>query len=197
MGGEVVNIDAELTFIGRGIREIWGEIEGIERDRSELLVERFLDIGERLNNAKERHGRVWCRMFADHEDPLPEALPFTRRTAHMLMKVANHPQISNGNHGSHFPPSWRTLYELTRVPDPKLLEAIDSGDVSPTMTREDAKALKPKKEKPKTTKKAVMSMFDRAMKKVESLSVEDRSDVLKMARELISDELKKLREVAA
>jgi hypothetical protein len=32
-----------------------------------------------------------------------------------MMAVASHPVISNRNHGSDLPPSWRTLYELTKV----------------------------------------------------------------------------------
>jgi hypothetical protein len=40
---------------------------------------------------------------------------FDPRTARMLMTVAKHPIISNRNHGSVLPPSWRTLYELTKL----------------------------------------------------------------------------------
>ena len=35
----------------------------------------------------------------------------------MLMAIAEHPAISNTNHGSYLPPSWGTLYELTKVPE--------------------------------------------------------------------------------
>jgi hypothetical protein len=35
--------------------------------------------------------------------------------------------ISNRNHGSDLPPSWRTLYQLTKVEDKKLIAAIKDG----------------------------------------------------------------------
>src|SRR5260221_9439189 len=42
---------------------------------------------------------------------------FDIRTAQCLMKITRHPVLSNANHGSLLPPSWRTLYELTKLPD--------------------------------------------------------------------------------
>jgi len=45
------------------------------------------------------------------------------------MEIARHPVISNTKHVSHLPPSWGTLYQLTRV-EPKLLQAaIKDGRV--------------------------------------------------------------------
>jgi hypothetical protein len=31
--------------------------------------------------------------------------------------IARWPQLANGTHGSLLPPSWRSLYELSRLPD--------------------------------------------------------------------------------
>ncbi len=45
-------------------------------------------------------------------------VPFTIRTAQMLMAIAEHPQLSNSAHAQNLPPSWRTLYEFTKV-EPK------------------------------------------------------------------------------
>jgi hypothetical protein len=33
------------------------------------------------------------------------------------MVIAQHRVLANANHGSHLPPSWRTLYELTKLDD--------------------------------------------------------------------------------
>jgi hypothetical protein len=33
------------------------------------------------------------------------------------MKIASWPQLANVHHGKHLPPSWRSLYELTRLSD--------------------------------------------------------------------------------
>jgi len=51
------------------------------------------------------------------------------------MKIAEHPVLSNTNHGSFLPTSWRTLYELTRIPEPVLERAIADGMVHPAMER--------------------------------------------------------------
>jgi hypothetical protein len=61
----------------------------------------------------------------------------------MLMKVAGHPVLANTNHGSLLPTSWRTLYELTKVPTPKLEQAIEDGDIHPAMERREVKRLAP------------------------------------------------------
>jgi hypothetical protein len=53
-------------------------------------------------------------------------LPFGERTVQML-KVAQHPLLPDPNHGSLLPNSWRTLYELTKVPLAVLEEALVDG----------------------------------------------------------------------
>ena len=42
-------------------------------------------------------------------------LPFSPQTARKLMAVANHPVLSNHAHVRVLPPSWGTLYELTKL----------------------------------------------------------------------------------
>jgi|ERR1700676_1777887 hypothetical protein len=54
------------------------------------------------------------------------------------MAIARHPVLSNAAHGSHLPPSWRTLSELERLPAKTLLAKIEDGTVSPKMQRKDA-----------------------------------------------------------
>jgi len=93
---------------------------------------------------KEKNGKVfWQDMF--NPKVAKVSLPFGEQTARKLMKVASNTTISKkATHGRAFPPNWTTLYELTKVPEPALLEGIESGRVSPTMQREDvAKWRKP------------------------------------------------------
>ena len=62
-------------------------------------------------------------------------LKFSPRTARRVMEIARHTVISDRTRGSDVPPSWRTLYELTKV-ESKLLEvAIKEGRVNPKMER--------------------------------------------------------------
>ena len=69
-------------------------------------------------------------------------LPFGRRTASMLMTIAGDKRLTNGNHGSHLPPSWRTLYELSRLDDDLLEAAFKDGRINPEMERHEVAAIK-------------------------------------------------------
>jgi hypothetical protein len=99
-------------------------------------VEAIIETGRRVLDAKEKlpHGEFTAVVKND--------LPFGPRTAERLMAVADNPVISNATHGSHLPPSWRTLYELTRLPTPVLEAKIADGTINPGMERKDAVALK-------------------------------------------------------
>jgi hypothetical protein len=79
-------------------------------------------------------------------DWLRRDLKLHERKAQMLMLVARHPVLSNANHASHLPASWTTLYELTHLCRPAqspahMLALIESGQINPFMTREEASAL--------------------------------------------------------
>jgi hypothetical protein len=58
-----------------------------------------------------------------------DTLQLSPRTAQMLMEIARHPVISNAKHVSLLPPSWGTLYQLTRVETKALEAAIKDGRV--------------------------------------------------------------------
>ena len=65
------------------------------------------------------------------------------RKAQMLMFLARNEVISNACHWHAFPPSPRTLWELTQIrPKQRLLELIANGTINPGMTREEAVALR-------------------------------------------------------
>jgi hypothetical protein len=62
-------------------------------------------------------------------------LPFGPRSARMLMAIAANPVLSDRKHVSDLPPSWGTLYQLSRLPEDRLLAAIESGEVTPGTER--------------------------------------------------------------
>jgi hypothetical protein len=68
-------------------------------------------------------------------------LPFKLRTRQRLMAIAEHSVLSDATHVSHLPPSWGTLYELSRIPAEILLAKIEDGSVHPGMERKDVAAL--------------------------------------------------------
>jgi hypothetical protein len=91
-------------------------------------VESIIETGRLLIEAKSK---------LNHGEFTGMVLPFTMRTAEMLMKIAEHPVISNAKHVSLLPPSWGTLYQLAKLP-PEVLEAkIENGTVNSKIERKD------------------------------------------------------------
>jgi hypothetical protein len=98
-------------------------------------VEDVIETGERIAAAKLElpHGEFEAMVEVD--------LPFGPRTARRLMAVAQHPVISNRTHASVLPPSWMTLYELTRVPTEILTARIEDHTINPKIERKNVLAL--------------------------------------------------------
>jgi hypothetical protein len=78
-------------------------------------VENIVAIGQHLKAAKEE---------LDHGEfgPMLKRIKFSEGTARKYMAIAAHPVISNRSNWNVLPPSWTTLYELTKLP-PDVLEA--------------------------------------------------------------------------
>jgi hypothetical protein len=90
--------------------------------------EAVLAVGRALEEAKAEmpHG-AWERMFKGHPRAVERPIPFSVRTAQMYMAIARNPVLEKTNHGSLFPTSWRTLYELSKVDRSVLENAIADG----------------------------------------------------------------------
>ena len=112
------------------------EWAAVVRSHLARTVESIVAAGRDLLEAKASlpHGE-WLPMLAK--------AGVNDSTARKMMAVAGHPVLANQDHGHDMalPPSWRTLYELTKVPDPELVAAIESGIVRPDMPRKEAAAL--------------------------------------------------------
>lgn len=106
-------------------------------------VEGIVRVGARLREAQaELPQGEWSRLFPEHASCCSPPLPFSRRTAAMLVAIAEHPVLSNAHHGARLPASWRTLYELARVEPVAVLEAaIDAGRITAETTRAQAREL--------------------------------------------------------
>ena len=104
-------------------------------------VESIIEVGRLLIKAKAdlEHGE-WGRMFDEG------LVPFSQQTANKLMAVSEHPQLSNSAHGRDLPPSWTTLYELSRVEPDRLTAALNDGTITPDMRRSAVSALLPAKQ---------------------------------------------------
>jgi hypothetical protein len=64
-------------------------------------------------------------------------LPFNRHTAHKLMQIARDKRLTNVSQGKHLPPSWTTLYELTKLDDDTFDQKLRDGSINPEMQHKD------------------------------------------------------------
>ena len=62
---------------------------------------------------------------------------FDLSTTRMYRIVAAHPVISNRCHVNALPPSMRTLYELTKLPEEILRKRLKDGSINPKLERKD------------------------------------------------------------
>lgn len=89
----------------------------------------FIAAGEALAQAKAAlpHGEFYAM--------IEEKLPFEPRTAQRLMQIAADQRLRNPTLASLLPPSWDTLYELTRLDDVTFQARIEDGTISPRLKR--------------------------------------------------------------
>jgi N6-adenosine-specific RNA methylase IME4 len=94
-------------------------------------VEAIIEMGRLLISAKVilPHGEFEAMVEND--------LPFGPRSARMLMAIGTDQRLQIGTTGSVLPPSWRTIYEITRLDDVTLKARIADGTISPDMVRQD------------------------------------------------------------
>ena len=71
-------------------------------------------------------------------------LPFSRQTAYKLMAIATDDRLTVAHVRQLLPPSWATVYELTKLDDAAIQSAVEHGQINPDMQRKHALALKPK-----------------------------------------------------
>lgn len=92
-------------------------------------TEAILEVGRLLTAAKAAlpHG-AFGKMIESE-------LPFGARTAQMLMAISADPRLTDPKHVSHLPPSWGTLYELTKLPEKEFEARIASGAIRPDLER--------------------------------------------------------------
>jgi len=98
-------------------------------------VEGIIEAGRLLTEARHAigHGK-WQEMCE-------KDLPFTPRTAQMLMAIAKDPRLTDAKRVSLLPPAWGTLYQLTKLDDKAFDAAIEQKVIRPDMERRDVKVM--------------------------------------------------------
>jgi hypothetical protein len=94
----------------------------------------IFECGDLLIKAKDELAGKFQKMVESD-------LPFGPRTAEMLMRIASDQRLRNHANFSSLPASWRSLYELQKVPDPLFAKAIEDRRINPEMTQADARYL--------------------------------------------------------
>jgi len=110
-------------------RKRWAAL--IQKDLAEA-AKAIVKTGIHLIKAKEvlPHGE-W-------EPFLRNDLRIQPRTAERFMAIARHPVLASQERSRQLPAAWGTLYELSRMEAPALINAIEAGEVHPDMERKDA-----------------------------------------------------------
>lgn len=114
-------------------------------------VEAIIEVGRLLVKAKAdlEHGE-WLRMFESN------FVPFGIRSAQMLMAIAEHSALTNTKHVSYLPPSWGSLYLLTKVEPKRLTAAFRDGTITCDMPRKAVAALLPPRKKSATRRRRLV-----------------------------------------
>lgn len=112
--------------------ERWAELVRADLGRA---VEGFIAAGRHLTEAKADlpHGSFegWVR----------EQVGISPQTARKLMAIAQHPALANRAHVRVLPPHWGTLAELEQLEPAALEQAIERGEITPGLDRDQARAL--------------------------------------------------------
>ena len=92
-------------------------------------VKAIIEVGRLLSEAKQAlaHGEFGAMIDSE--------LPFSARTAQMLMAIAADFRLTNTKHVSYLPASWGTLYELTKLTDEQFEKGIAEKIIRPDMER--------------------------------------------------------------
>jgi hypothetical protein len=100
-------------------------------ERWRASVESIIETGRLLLRAKEAlpHGEFGA--MCEH------LLPFSARTAQMLIAVAEDQRLANPQYIALLPASWGTLYDLTRLSDQEFESAIHDRKIYAEMERKE------------------------------------------------------------
>jgi len=129
-------------------REGYAVAVDIMRERAEFVSrittawnktrEGILEAGSVLVEAKEGPSKLPHGAFTAMVEG---ELPFSPQTARRLMEVARSPRLKSESILSLCPPSWQTLYDLTRLDDGTWALALERGIIRPDMERKDLSPL--------------------------------------------------------
>lgn len=196
----------KLTVIAKRDASAWAQTinQSLQAGISSA-VENWINAGLHLIDAKEglkgQKGE-WERMFAGNEHAVKHPIPLSICTAERLMKITKNPQITKSAHAPILPPSWYTLYELTKIPDEIFRKALSDGRIRPDMERKDVRALMAGNGHRASKRRVPLDMVEDAVNAIEismqrildRLSSEDQRSVLGLIASHVQNLLRSLEE---
>jgi hypothetical protein len=112
----------------------------------------YIEMGKLLVEAKSVLKQSEWKLLLDNE------LDFDESKAKKLILIAQHQTLTKSSNLNLLPPSYTTLYTLTKLDDKAVSTAIKRGDIHPNMDGSDADELvqmvNPKKPKPELSREA-------------------------------------------
>lgn len=178
-------IEAEYTIVQeRTLPVIIAEIKTIDNHVSKVAMEGAIQIGMRLQEAKEKvgHGNFeeWCK----------ENLNYTSRTARNFMRIATEYGGENGlisNRKMSSDLSISNALSLLKVPEEdreKFVENHEIGDMTNKELEEEIKQLKAEKLKAETKGKDLQAQIDRSNLETEEL----RTKIIELEGKIVEAE---------
>jgi hypothetical protein len=122
-------------------------VEGIRSAYTDSIAAVF-EMGDLLCSAKQE------LVAADFNDMIDTKLPFGRRTAERLMKIAAHSGLADDATHVSLPPAWGTLHVLTVLKPGIIAKEISAGGIHAEMERKEAQALVDKYNKKKRKRRS-------------------------------------------
>jgi len=123
MNTVVISSEKELTDWRTRIESAW-----------QKSVQSVIEVGKLVKQAKEQLGVSYSLLETE--------LPFSSTVAAFLIKISDNPVLSNPAYQSRLPNGYNTLYYLASVDEGKLVQQIESGEVTPNFTLASAKSLR-------------------------------------------------------
>lgn len=132
-------------------------------------VASVIEVGKLIKEAKNELGVSY--------NLLETELPFSSTVASFLVKIAEHPVLSNPAYFAKLPNSYNTLYHLTSVDNKQLVQQIEAGQITPNYTLSSAKQLRDYAPKTSTTKKTSVVKIKTPIYEVGTLSIAEPRNV--------------------
>lgn len=166
MGTEVISSEKELNAWRQKIEAAWHK-----------SVASVIEVGKLIKQAKETLGVSYTLLETE--------LPFSSTVAAFLVKIAEHPVLSNPAYYPKLPNSYNTLYHLAKVDEKQLVKQIESGEITPDYTLKSAKVLGEFAPKTSKVNKAAVKRKTRStMYEVGTISISTPNQLDSFEREL-------------